>query len=178
MENGLAPILETERLTLRGFRSADVDAQAAMMANPAVMRHLGATPLSREDSWRRLLMGAGLWAVLGFGYWAVERKADRVFIGQVGFADFRRNLQPNIEELPEAGWIFDPAAQGQGLATEAVRAALRWIDAALAPAEVAAIIAPDNAASIRVAERSGFASREDALYNDAPILLFRRRSPS
>jgi len=170
-----APVLETARLTLRPFRASDVGAQAAMMADVQVMRHLGGQPLPREDSWRKLLCGAGLWPLFGYGYWAVERRADGVMIGQVGFADFKRGIEPAIEDIPEMGWLFAAEASGQGYATEAGRAALDWIDSALGPAQVAAIIDAANAPSIRVAEKLGFGAREEARYRGEPILLFRRK---
>jgi len=170
-----APVLETARLTLRPFRADDVDAQAAMMGDAQVMRHIGGEPLPREESWRKLLCGAGMWSLFGFGYWAVERRADRAMIGQIGFADFKRGIAPAIENIPEMGWLFAAEASGQGHATEAGRAALDWIDAALAPGEVAAIIDAANAGSIRVAEKLGFAAREEARYRGEPILLFRRK---
>ena len=44
-----APTLETERLRLRAFRRDDLDAHAATLADPEVMRHLGGAPTSRED---------------------------------------------------------------------------------------------------------------------------------
>jgi RimJ/RimL family protein N-acetyltransferase len=175
MNGGAAPTLETARLILRPFRAADVDAQAAMMGDPDVMRHIGGQGLAREDSWRKLLCGAAMWALFGYGYWAIERRADRAMVGQIGFADFKRGLAPVIENIPEMGWLFAAEASGQGFATEAGRAALDWIDAALGPPQIAAIIDAANAPSIRVAEKLGFDAREDAVYRDAPILLFRRR---
>jgi RimJ/RimL family protein N-acetyltransferase len=174
MAAGAAPVLETERLVLRPFRAADGDAQAAMMASPQVMAHLGG-PLGGEESWRKLLCGAGLWGLFGYGYWAVELRAERAMIGQVGFADFMRELTPSIRGLPEMGWLFAQEASGQGFATEAALAALTWLDEEIAPSEVPAIIDPGNAASIRVAEKCGFTEREEATYRGAPILLFRRR---
>jgi RimJ/RimL family protein N-acetyltransferase len=170
----LVPILETGRLRLRAFRESDLDAHAKVLGDPRVVRHLGGTTFSREESWRRIAMASGLWDLLGYGYWAVERKEDGAYVGQAGFADFKRDLQPSIEGLPEMGWIFAPFAQGQGYASEAVAAGLRWADEALAGQEVTAIIDPENAPSIRVAEKNGFASREDATYRGTPILLFRR----
>lgn len=169
-----APVLDTPRLRLRGFRASDLDAQAATMSDPAVVRHLGATPFSREETWRKMLAAPGLWAMLGYGYWAVERREDGAWLGQAGFADFKRDMQPSIEGLPEMGWIFTPAAQGQGYAGEAVAAALAWADEALRGCEIVAIIDARNAPSIRLAEKAGFSRREDALYKGEPILLFRR----
>lgn len=171
----MVPLIETERLRLREFSENDLGVWAACLGDPEVVRFLGGTPFSREDSWRRMVLARGLWDVLGYGYWAVERKADGALVGQVGFADFKRDLQPSIEGMPEMGWIFAPQGQGQGFASEAVRAALGWADQALPGREIPAIIDPGNAASIRVAERAGFALREDAVYRGAPILLFRRK---
>jgi RimJ/RimL family protein N-acetyltransferase len=170
-----APVLATERLILRPFCEGDLAAQAAVMADPEVVRHLGGTTFSREESWRRILCAPGLWALLGYGYWAVERRGDGAYLGQIGFADFKRDMRPSIEGLPEMGWIFAPAAQGQGYCTEAVRAGLAWADEILEAPELTAIIAPENAASIRVAEKAGFGERETAVYRGDPILLFRRR---
>jgi RimJ/RimL family protein N-acetyltransferase len=61
------PVLETERLRLRGHRLDDFAACAAMWANPIVTRHFGQT-LSGEESWNRVLRYVGHWALLGFGY--------------------------------------------------------------------------------------------------------------
>jgi RimJ/RimL family protein N-acetyltransferase len=168
-----APVLATARLTLRPFRAGDVDAQAAMMGDARVMRHLGG-PLGREESWRKLLCGNGLWSLFGYGYWAVERREDGRMIGQIGFADFRRDMTPSVENIPEMGWLFAADAGGQGYATEAGLAGLAWADAVLKPAQIVAIIDAGNLASIRVAEKCGFNENEPATYRGEPILLFRR----
>jgi RimJ/RimL family protein N-acetyltransferase len=175
MTGSAAPVLETERLILRPFRAEDVAPQAAMMADMAVMRHIGGKALAREDSWRKLLCGAGCWAIFGWGYWAIARRDDGAMIGQLGFADFKRGMTPSIENLPEMGWLLAAEAGGKGYATEAGLAALDWIDAAHGRPEVVAIIDEGNAPSIRVAEKLGFDERGPATYRDEPILLFRRR---
>ncbi len=173
-QDGLVPVLETERLRLREFRETDLDRWAAVMADPVTVRYVGAQAHSREETWRRLLTSGGLWPMYGYGYWAAERKADGLVVGHVGFADFKRDMIPSIEGVPEAGWIFAPEVHGQGLAGEALTAALNWADRALAGQSFVAIIDPANAASIRLAERTGFSSREEAVYRGEPILLFRR----
>jgi RimJ/RimL family protein N-acetyltransferase len=173
-----APVLETARLTLRPFAAGDLGAQAAMMSDPETTRFLGGKTLTREEAWRKWLCGPGLWALLGYGYWAVERKADGAMIGQAGFADFKRDIQPGIEGVPEMGWAFAAAAAGQGYATEAVAAGLAWADRTLDASEIVAIVDAANLASIRIAEKSGFTAREQALYRGEPILLFRRKGPT
>jgi RimJ/RimL family protein N-acetyltransferase len=169
-----APVIETPRLRLRGFRASDLDPQWASMSDPNVVRFLGGLPQSREETWRKILGSPGLWALLGYGYWVVESREDGAYLGQIGFADFKRDMTPGIEGLPEMGWIMAPQAQGRGYATEAVLAALQWADEALGGGETVAIISHDNAASIRIAEKAGFSHREEAVYKGEPILLFRR----
>jgi RimJ/RimL family protein N-acetyltransferase len=174
----LVPLIETERLRLRSFRESDLGAWSETMGDSGVVRFLGGSPITREDVWRRLAMSCGLWDMLGYGYWAVERKVEGDLVGQVGFADFKRDLQPSIEGLPEMGWIFSPHAHGRGYALEAAAAALAWADENLPGREIPAIIDPHKAPSIRLAERAGFGTQELARYRGAPILLLRRQPRS
>ena len=169
-----APLIETDRLTLRHFRTGDLDAFAETMADPEVVRHLGGEPNDREDAWRKLLTGAGFWSLMGIGMWAVERRSDRRLIGHLGFFDFQRDMRPSIAGEPEMGWIFNPRAHGHGFATEACEAALAWFDRTQPPVSIPAIIAPENKASMRLAERLGFTRQPDATYRDEPIAVFRR----
>ncbi len=169
-----APRLETERLFLRAFRADDLEALATLWANDDVVRFIGGNKLSREDTWRRSLAACGQWPYTGFGYWIVELKRDRRLIGQVGFADFKREMEPSIEGLPELGYVLDPAVHGQGIAFEACNAALEWADANLRASSYPAIISPENGPSIRLAERLGFVREPDGTYRGEPIGLFRR----
>lgn len=170
-----APVVETERLRLRAHRIEDFEPIYAMMSDPDVVRHISG-PQPREEAWRRMLCGPGLWPLLGYGYWIVERRENGALIGQAGLADFKRDMVPRIEGLPELGYVFSSAARGQGYASEAAAAIIAWADRELSAPELVAIIDPANHASIRVAEKNGFAIREPATYKDAPILLFRRRA--
>src|SRR5262245_3181356 len=150
------PTIETARLRLRGHRPEDFAACAAMWSDPVVVRHISGRPSSAEESWARLLRYAGLWALLGYGYWAVEEKASARFAGDVGFADFKRAVQPPLEGAPEIGWVLAPWAYGRGFATEAVAAALGWGDRHFGSTPTVCMIAPENTASIRVAEKCGY----------------------
>src|SRR3984957_10831210 len=112
------PVLETERLKLRGHRVEDFVHCAAMWADPEVTRYIGGKPYTEEESWARLLRYAGHWALLGFGYWVVEEKSTATFIGQVGSAADERGL-PVLRGIPEIGWAFTTQVRGKGYATEA-----------------------------------------------------------
>jgi RimJ/RimL family protein N-acetyltransferase len=169
-----APTLETERLILREFRKDDLDAHAATLGDAEVMRHIGGKPMSREDSWRRLMSGVGSWVLLGMGPWAVEQKSDGRMVGHVGFFQFERAMNPSILGEAEMGWIFDRSVHGQGIAFEACRAALDWAEQALAADSYPAIIDLDNVPSMKLAERLGFVRQADATYRDAPIGFYRR----
>ena len=169
-----APRLETERLLLRDFQRDDLDALAATLGDPEVVRHLTGEPINREDSLRRLFMAAGQWPLTGLGMWAVERKSDARLVGHVGFFDMQRDMSPSIMDLPEMGWIFDTCVHGQGIAREACGAALDWLDATHGPVEVPAIISLDNVASLKLAEKLGFIREADGIYKAEPIAIVRR----
>ena len=168
------PTLETERLLLREFRRDDLDAHAATLGDEEVMRHIGGKPIGREDSWRRLLSGVGMWSLMGMGPWAVELKADGRMVGHCGFFQFNRDMEPSIIGEPEMGWIFDRSVHGQGVAFEACAAALDWAEREIGAATYPAIIDVENLPSMKLAERLGFVRQPDAVYRDAPMAFFRR----
>ncbi len=169
------PVLTTPRIVMRGHAAADLDATAAMWADPEVVRHISGMPSSREESWARLLRYGGLWSLLGFGYWLVEDRADGRFVGEVGFADFHRDLAPAFGDALEAGWVIHPRAQGRGLATEALRAALAWARSEFVGRRSVCMIAPENAASLRVARKCGYVEYARTTYKGTATLLLERR---
>ena len=171
------PTLDTPRLRLRPYRITDFERYAAMWAEPAVVRFIGGSPLSREAAWIRFLRQIGLWHYLGFGFFAFEDKASGDFIGEGGFHDLRRTLSPSIEGTMEAGWGLVTTAQGRGLAEEAMRAALAWADGRFPDARMTCIIHPDHAASLRVAGKLGFVPFADAEYHGSPTMILMRVLP-
>jgi len=171
----LVPVIETERLTLRGHRLDDLAACAAMWADPEVTRYIGGKPASEQDVWFKVLRYAGLWSLMGFGYWAIEDKVTGGFIGELGFADFKRDIAPSIRGVPELGWALASSAHGKGYATEAVAAAVAWGDAHLASPKTVCIISPGNVQSIRVAEKCGYGKPQQTMYYGEPTILFTRQ---
>ena len=169
-----APALATARLSLRPHRPADFAACCALWADPVVTRHIGGRPFSPEESWAKLLRYAGLWSLLGFGYWAIEDKATGGFIGELGFADFKRAIVPSLDGLPELGWALASPAHGKGFATEAVRAALAWGDGHFGARPTACLIDPANLPSLRVAAKCGYRELRRATYKGAPTIVLAR----
>ena len=115
-----------------------------------------------------------MWQLNGFGTWAVERKVDGKLVGNVGLLTAWRNMEPQFGEEPEMGWIMAAETHGQGLASEAGRAALDWAETNLEPTPMWAIVAPANTPSIALAEKLGFERVTESLYNDEPTLVLRR----
>lgn len=172
-----APELLTERTRLRGHRVSDLDSLARMWADEAVVRYISAKPSTRQESWARLLRYVGHWSLLGFGYWAIEDRHTGEYIGELGFADFKRAMTPSLDGIPEAGWLLAPEAQGQGIATEAMTAVLRWADANFIGDRIAAIFDPAHERSIRLAARCGFVVQGEATVAGNRALLMSRRRP-
>ena len=143
------PVLHTERLIMREPAESDLDAVAAISADPEVMSWLGSEPLDRAEAWRRLAYGVGHWRLRGFGQWALERRDTGEFVGQAGL--YRPEGWPGTE----VGWTLARAHWGAGYATEAARAALAWGWTALDVGRIVSVIKPENERSGAVARRLG-----------------------
>jgi len=142
--------IETERLRLRQFEQSDFEAYARLCGDPVVMRYLAdETPLSRIAAWFEMASFVGHWRLLGFGEWLAEEKATGVFVGRIGLQ--RPEGWPEIE----VGWMLSKKYWRRGLATEGAKAALDYAFRHLRAKRVISMIHPENAASIRVAERIG-----------------------
>jgi RimJ/RimL family protein N-acetyltransferase len=144
------PTLTTDRLRLRAFQAGDLDAYAAMQADPEVMRYLltGRTS-TRAEVWRTMATSLGSWALRGHGMWACETIGADAFIGSVGV------FQPLDWPEPEIAYSLDRPYWRQGYATEAAMAARDWLFAHFPLPRAASFIRPENDASKRVAERLG-----------------------
>jgi RimJ/RimL family protein N-acetyltransferase len=169
----VVPVLETERLRLRGHELADFDSAAAMWADPDVVRHISGKPSTREESWARLLRYPGHWRLLGFGFWLIEEKASGRFVGEGGFGNFKRDIDPPLD-APEQGWALAPWAHGQGFAYEAMRTAIDWGEAFFRRSDFVCMIAPGNAPSLRLAEKLGYREYVRTAYKGEPAVLLRR----
>jgi len=174
MPQSSLPVLATARLTLAPPELSDFEDSAALWSDPLVTRHLGGRTSTPEESWARLLRARGLWALLGYGYWAARETATGRYVGEVGFADFHRGIEPSIDGIPEMGWVLAGWAQGQGFASEAIVGALAWGRSQWGDAPVVCIIDPDNTPSLNLAGKMDFLEVARTTYRDAPTVLLRR----
>ncbi|APR88319.1 acetyltransferase, GNAT family protein [Minicystis rosea] len=168
------PTIETPRLLLRGHTVADLADSAAMWADPEVTRNIGGRPSTREETWAKVLRVVGHWSLLGFGYWVVRERATDRFVGEVGYANFERDIDPPLAGAPEGGWVLAPWAQGKGYATEAVKAATAWLEERFGPVRTVCIIDRGHAPSLRVAEKCGYRPWVETTYHGDEVIVLER----
>jgi RimJ/RimL family protein N-acetyltransferase len=168
------PTLETDRLVLRGHRPDDLDDCAAMWGDPMVTRFIGGRPFSREEVWMKLLRNVGHWSLFGFGLLVVREKASGAFVGEVGMAEFKRDIEPSFVGTPEIGWVLAPHAHKRGFATEAVRCVLAWFAAEFDSMRTVCLIDEGNASSMRVAAKCGYRERTRTMFKGQPVVILER----
>lgn len=144
------PVLETERLRLRGFTEDDTEPLFALMQDLDVVRYIGDRRVpTRQETWRAIAAYLGHWALRGYGLWAVDDRDSGELVGRIGI------LNPLEWPGPEVAYTIGKRWWGRGLATEGARAALDWGFEHLEVDELISLIDPANAASIAVATRLG-----------------------
>ncbi len=148
-----------------------------MWRDPQVVKYTIGSESPPPRTWQRLLAYLGHWQLLGFGYWAVQSKATGKYIGELGFADFHRDLEPGIAGIPEIGWALALQAHGQGYATEALRSVIDWGDAHLGVARTVCIVHRDNARSMHLARKLGYEIVLRAATDAEPDMLLARNAP-
>ena len=155
------PTLQTERLTLRGWRAPDIEPMRAIYADPEVARWLGwpdPAETAKKIQWR-----VDHWLRHGYGIWAVEERATGTFIGRVGLV--HQDDWTASEHDAEVGWTLARASWGHGYATEGARAALDFArDKGLR--QIISITRPDNIRSQGVMKRLGLTYRGATHWHD------------
>ena len=157
-------MIETERLRLRPWQVEDREPFWAMSCDDEVMRYLPA--LTRLESDALMDRMAAIEAEHSHCFWALERKAERDFIGFCGI------LPPSAPIFEhEIGWRLASHAWGQGYAREAAETSLHWAWANLteAPA-IMAITTQANARSWGLMRRLGMTRQPDEDF-DHPQML-------
>jgi RimJ/RimL family protein N-acetyltransferase len=161
------PVIETNRLRLRAFVPHDLERLYGMLGDPDVMRYLpGGTPRSKPQTEATLETIRKHWQQHGFGWWAVEYKANEAMIGWCGlkFIDTTREVEV-LYLLAQPYW-------GRGLATEAAKASLRYGFEELELDRIIALAHPDNIASRRVMEKMGMQYQKMACYYGLDVAYY------
>ncbi|WP_250007190.1 GNAT family N-acetyltransferase [Actinoplanes sp. M2I2] len=164
--------LETDRLTLRGWRDDDLDVLAAINADPEVMRYiLDGSVRDREQSAEGLRKMRRDWAENGFGLYAVEVRATGELIGWAGLAV--PTFLPEVLPAVEIGWRLSRRSWGHGYATEAAAAALRHGFDEIGLDRVISIRHVRNQRSARVMEKLGLAYEFETVVpgHDQPVAV-------
>lgn len=123
-EDGMV-MLETPRLILRRWREEDVAPMAAVNADPEVMRWIrDGRVLDEQRTRARVEEWENEWEAQGFGLFAVELRSTGELAGFTGLSV--PGFLPEILPAVEVGWRLGRSHWGQGLATEAASAAVRF----------------------------------------------------
>lgn len=146
-----APVIETTRLILRGWRESDVAPYAQMLSDPATTRFItrGGRPYDDRQSWAEAAFFVGHWQLLGIGMFVVEERDTGSFVGRVGA------LQPAGWPGLEIAWAVAPELRGRGYAVEAAEAAIEWAFNATPADRIISVIHDLNLPSQRVAQKLG-----------------------
>jgi RimJ/RimL family protein N-acetyltransferase len=155
--------IETERLRLRPVAVDDLDEVVRLHEDPEVARFMGSPDREWLVEW---VEGSDReWTELGYGRMVVLDRVGGRFLGRTGLKHW-----PQFEET-EVGWALRPEARGRGLATEAARAVLEWSEQFELP-YLTAMIRPDNAPSIAVAERLDLSPRREDELLGVPVVVY------
>jgi RimJ/RimL family protein N-acetyltransferase len=149
---GSMKVLETERLRLRPFGVEDAVFVLELVNEQGWLRHIGDRGVrTLADAEGYILKGpVAMYARMGFGLLAVERKADGVVIGMCGL--IKRDTMEDVD----LGYAVLERHWGQGYALEAARAALAYGYEVVKLPRIVALTALENERSIRLLEKMGF----------------------
>lgn len=140
------PVIETERLRLRGPVLADLAPYRDFLTSSRAAFVGG--PFAPEQTFPKLAAIAGYWVLRGYGRWIVaDRQTDQA-LGLVGL------IHPDWYDEVELGWtLFN--GEGQGLAQEAATAARSFAYETLGLPALMSLCAADNPRSVALARRMG-----------------------
>jgi ribosomal-protein-alanine N-acetyltransferase len=151
--------IETARLRLRMFTPDDLDALCELTRDSEVMRYIGqGRPLTRDETQFNLTSIISAFRRRGFGRWALVKRDGGALVGYCGLSF------GNGEVGVELAYMLAKAEWGQGLATEAGRASLRYGFERLERETVAGLTFRDNFKSRRVLERLGMKYLRDGRF--------------
>ena len=140
-----------------------------LFSNPEVMKTLGGV---QPDGWieANLMQHITKWDEYGFGLWLFRERETNRFVGRGGL----HVVELEGEEQVEVGYALLPEFWGRGLATEIARESVALARVYLDVVELFSLTLPDNLASQRVMEKSGFTHAGEVLLRGVPQVLYRQ----
>ncbi|MEO0328015.1 MAG: GNAT family N-acetyltransferase [Pseudomonadota bacterium] len=163
----MVPVLQTERLELRGWEVDDFPAYAAFCADAKRTRYSVSGGSSLPDAWHAFTAMVGEWALNDYGCFAVSEIGSPQPAGYAGIW-----YPPDISE-PELMWGLFDGFEGKGFATEAAEAVKVWAREVLKWQPLMSFIHPENEASIAVAKRLGANLESKGSLRGEARLIFR-----
>ncbi len=167
-------VLETPRLALRTWSDELLPAlHRDVLGSPEVMVFsLGVLSFEQSREWMQRKQR--LHEETGHTHWAVERKQDGRLVGICGI------VYQELPEgrFPELGYRFAREVWGQGLASEAAGACVRWAWENKNWGRLTAIIEPANRRSVRVAEKIGMRPGWETVYFRRDVTVFTADNPN
>lgn len=149
-------ILETERLTLRQFSSADAEFILELLNEPSFIQNIGdrgvRTTADAEEYIENRLVPSH--AQNGFGLYLVTLKGSNEHIGMCGLIK-----RKELEDV-DLGYAFLPRYWSKGYASEAARCVIEFAKHTVGVKRLVAIVDPNNQSSIRLLEKAGFSFEE------------------
>jgi RimJ/RimL family protein N-acetyltransferase len=165
------PVLETERLVLRGFVPEDLEPLARFYDDPGVLRFLGTFQTGRPRAERTIERSGWMFAMFGFGFWATVAKDSGELVGRAGL------LLQIVEGTPEIelAYGFGTPHWGRGYATEAARAIHAYAKDTVKTRRLVSLVHPANDGSAKVATKMGFALEREVVHKGEPARVFAGR---
>ena len=154
-----AEALTTPRLVLEPLRPHHARELAPVLADPALHAFTGGEPADEADLRARFARQAAGHSPDGAQGWLNWVARDRVTQAPVGTLQATVSDEEGVRSAALA-WVVASSRQGEGLATEAARAARGWLRGQRVTRFVAHIH-PDHAASSAVARHLGLAATDE-----------------
>jgi len=173
-----AAMILTSRLRLRPHQVADFARYLPLWQQSETPSPGPAMSLSAEEAWARLLRFVGHWSHFGYGLFIVEDLASGELVGEVGCAHYHRGVDERFETFPEAAWRVLASRRQQGIASEAMLAALAWFDHNVRPECTVCMVHASNGPSLKVAARLGYLEFARANYKGQLVVLLQRHGGS
>lgn len=166
-------VIETERLVLRTFTENDAQLIYDLNLDPDVTRYTG-DPVKDLDHARKVLERVILpqYALYNHGRWAVHTKPGLEFIGWCGL-----KTRPERDNEIDLGYRFLKSSWGNGYATEAAYACLKYGFEELGLSRIVGRAMPQNTASLKVLEKIGMNYIGEEIVDDHPAKTYEALNP-